>query len=538
VDTATSAASTPPPAAPIPSDAQLQASGALIGSIDIKVVDVFDPENPKESGKLFRAANYLHINTREGTVRPQLLFKPGERYSRRLLDETARNLRDRSYLEDASVTPIAYHPETNTVDLLVRVHDVWTLNPGASYSHSGGANHSGVQISEGNLLGMGKSVSVDRDQNVDRSAWKFAYGDPNLFSSRWTVDAVYGDTSDGSTQKLEIVRPFYSLDTRWSGGFQWNTDKRLEERFQKAVAVDQYLADRKDADAQLAWSTGLRNGNNNGPAWIERLSVGYHVNDQSFSADPEKGTLLVPENIRLHYPYIGLTWFQDDYVVVRNRDQIARTEDLYLGRKFDVRIGYASMSTGSDRNATVLTTTAQDAYQLGGRQFLLVKLGIEGRLESGQWRGTTFTGSLRYDVRQTAKAMFVAMLNHVQMDHPDDSQQLYLGSDEGLRGYDLRYRSGTGRTVLILEQRVYTDVQILRLLSVAGAAFIDAGKIHGENDPFSDGKSVFTDVGLGLRLGNIRSSGGDIFHIDLAYPINATGSDRKLQYSIVTKSGF
>jgi hypothetical protein len=334
------------------------------------------------------------------------------------------------------------------------------------------------------------------------------------------------------------VRPFYSLDTRWSGGFQWNTDKRREERFQKAIAVDQYLADRKDADAQLAWSTGLRSGENNRPAWIQRVSVGYHVNDQSFLPDPELGSKLVPGNIRLHYPYIGFTWFQDQYVVVRNRDQIARTEDLYVGRRFDIRLGVASNSSGSDRNATVITATAQDAYQLSERQFLLIKLGIDGRRESGQWRGTTFTGSLRYDVRQTAKAMFVAMLNHVQIDHPDDSQQLYLGSDEGLRGYDLRYRSGTGRTVLILEQRVYTDAQILRLLSVAGAAFIDAGKIHGETDPFSDGKSVFTDVGFGLRLGNIRSSGGDIFHLDIAYPINATGPDRKIQYSVMTKSTF
>jgi len=525
-------------AAAIPSDAELQTSGAVIGRIDIKVVDVFDPENPKESGSLFRLANTLHINTRDSTVRPQLLFAPGQRYSRRVLDETARNLRNRSYLEDATVMPIAYHPETNTVDLLVRVHDVWTLNPGASLSHSGGETRSGIQISEGNLLGLGKSVSVDRTNDVDRSVWKFAYGDPNLFSSRWALDTAYGDTSDGSTKQLSIMRPFYSLDTHWSGGITSNTDVRREERFRQGVAIDQYRADRKMADAQLGWSTGLRHGDNDRPDWVQRVLVGYRIDEQSFSPDPERGTTLLPENLKLHYPWLGLQWFEDHYVVVRNRDQIGRTEDLFLGRSFKVMVGLASSSTGSDRNAVVVTATAQDAYQLGARQFLLVKLGIDGRHESGQWHATTFSGSLRYDVRQTAKAMFVAMLNHVHMEHPDLSQQIFLGSDEGMRGYDLRYRSGSERTVFTAEQRFYTNIQILRLLSVGGAAFVDIGKISGDTDPLADNKRILTDVGFGLRFGNIRSSGGDIFHVDVAYPINAIGPDRKVQYSVTTKSTF
>ena len=86
--------------ADMPSDEQLHASGATIGQIYIKVVDVFDPEIPKESGALYRAANFLHINTREQTVRPQLLFKPGDVYTLHVLEETARNLRARRYLEE------------------------------------------------------------------------------------------------------------------------------------------------------------------------------------------------------------------------------------------------------------------------------------------------------------------------------------------------------------------------------------------------------------------------------------------------------
>lgn len=526
------------PSADIPSDAQMQAKGTRIGRIDIKVVDVFDPENPKESGVLYRFANFLHINTRESTVRPQLLFEPGAPYSKRLLDETARNLRDRRYLEDATITPIAYHPDTNTVDLLVRVHDVWTLNPGATLSHSGGVSRSGFEITESNLLGWGKELSIEQSKDVDRSSWEFGYKDPNLLSTRWTLDANYATTSDGGKQSLNIMHPFYSLDTKWSGGFDWDSDKRLEERFDQGEVVDQYRAERRTGGAQVGWSTGLRNGENNRPAWIQRLTAGYRMKDEIFTPDPELGTLVLPESRKLRYPWIGMTWFQDHYVVVRNRDKIARTEDLFIGRKVDLSIGFASKSSGSDRNATLITALAQDAYQFGERQFGLFKLQIDGRREGGRWQGTTFTGQLRYDVRQTAKALFVTILNHEHIENPDASQQLYLGSDEGMRGYPLRYRSGTGNTVLVLEQRIYTDKQILRLLSVAGAAFVDVGKVHGQLNTGTDGRSTFADIGFGLRLGNIRSSRGDMFHLDLAYPINATGEDRKIQYTVVTKATF
>lgn len=522
----------------IPDDAQLQASGARIGRIDIKVIDVFDPENPKESGTLYRVANFLHIDTREATVRPQLLFKPGEPYSRHALDETERNLRARRYMEDASITPVAYHADTNTVDLLVRVHDVWTLNPGASYGHSGGESSSGAQISESNLLGWGKSISVARTRDVDRSAWKFAYNDPNLLSTRWELAAAYSDTSDGGARALKVTHPFYSLNTRWSAALETANEERMDQRFEQGVAVDQYFVEQKSLGVQGGWSTGLRGGDDNHPAWIQRWSLGYRIDERTYRPDPVLGTLVLPEDSHLRYPWLGLSWFQDSYVVTRNRDQIMRTEDLYMGRSFKIRLGYAAKSSGSDSNATLLGMAFQDAFRLGERQFMFANLGIDGRRESGRWQGTTFTAGLRYDLRETAKSMLMVSLNHAHVENMDESQQLFLGSDEGMRGYPLRYRSGTERSVLVVEQRVYTDKQILRLLSVAGAAFVDVGDIRGQTTASPDGRHTFTDVGFGLRLGNIRSSRGDIFHFDVAYPLNATGDDRKLQFSVVTKSSF
>ncbi len=82
----------------IPSDAKLEADGAIVGAVFIDNQNIFDPNDPKDNTKLFRLADRLHIKTRARVVRAQLLFKPGDKYSRRLLDESERILACRQLL--------------------------------------------------------------------------------------------------------------------------------------------------------------------------------------------------------------------------------------------------------------------------------------------------------------------------------------------------------------------------------------------------------------------------------------------------------
>jgi hypothetical protein len=68
-----------------------------------------------------------------------------------------------------------------------------------------------------------------------------------------------------------------------------------------------------------------------------------------------------------------------------------------------------------------------------------------------QSRQAAFYGSIALDRLGTAAA-------------PD---QLQLGGDTGLRGYPLRYQEGEKRALFTLEQRVYTDWYLFRLVRVA-----------------------------------------------------------------------
>lgn len=530
--------------AAVPSDEELETAQARIGDIEIRVGDVFDTANPRENKAPYRLANFLHIDTRDGAIRAQLLFKSGQVYSRHVLDETARNLRSRHYLNDASVEPLRYDTATNTVDVLVKVRDVWTLNPGASYGRSGGVNHSGLQLEEGNLLGYGKSLSLGHARNVDRNVWQWDYYDPNVLSSRWELNARYADASDGGLKGLNIAHPFYALDTRWGATVDATHEERIGRRYEMGAVTAQYRLQREAYGAQFGWSAGLRDG------WVRRWWLGYRIEHRHFEPVPldtmpiNSSSTWAPPDVNLAYPLLTLNWLEDRYEVQTNRDQVGRTEDVYYGRNFAMTVGYAAPFFGADRRAWMINTRIQDGYHLGERQSLFGSIGLVGRLEHGDWRAMTLLSNLRYDYRWNRRALFTASVNDAYAKRPDPNQQLYLGGEDGMRGYPLHFRSGTHTTLLSLEQRAYTDWQILRLLTVGGAVFFDVGHVGGRDSSMAaeDGAPhrarTFKAVGLGLRLGNIRSSSGEVFHIDIARPLDAVAGHDRLQLVISTKQSF
>src|SRR5678816_4252127 len=100
--------STQPVANASPSFTELEAAQARIGEVRVRTEDVFDTQDPKEAGALYRWANALHIQTRTGVIENALLFKRGDPVSVAVIDETERLLRGERYLYDVQIRPTAY----------------------------------------------------------------------------------------------------------------------------------------------------------------------------------------------------------------------------------------------------------------------------------------------------------------------------------------------------------------------------------------------------------------------------------------------
>src|SRR5262245_61237396 len=171
----------------VPTDDELERSGARIGTIVLDSRPLFDFEHADENTSLSRLANRLHIQTREGTIEDQLLFKPGDPFRAALLQESARILRDTRYLRDAVIRPVAFHD--GVVDVEVTTQDVWTFNPGFSVGRKGGKNTGGVEVEDLNFLGTGTQLGLGFVSGVDRDSKSIYYRDRQLGSSWWDLAA-------------------------------------------------------------------------------------------------------------------------------------------------------------------------------------------------------------------------------------------------------------------------------------------------------------------------------------------------------------
>lgn len=516
----------------LPDDATLEASGARIGEVRIRALDIFDTTKPAENTTLFRTANRLHLNTLESTIRDRLLFKPGEPYRAQKLKESERLLRDTRFLFDAIVTPLRY--QDGIIDVEVVTRDVWTLNPGVSFGRSGGKSTSGFELEELNLLGRGIQLNIKQKQEVDRDVTAFRFVDPQIGRSWWSVRAEYEDNSDGSAERFLLDHPFYSLDTRWAGGISLESVDQIDSRYALGERVGEYRSETRRDTAYIGRSTGLVDG----AAW--RGSIGFTRDDNRFSA--VSGTLLptvVPTDRKLAYPWIQVEWLQDDFRTLRNRDQIERTEDRQYGWRVTGRVGYATTGLGSDRNAMIFDSRLTKGFEIDERSALLLDAALAGRFESGNFVDTFLRSSLRYYRRHSEQRLLFAALTVDAGERLDSDRNVTLGGDNGLRGYPLRYQQGEGRWIATVEQRWFTTWYPFRLFHVGAAAFADIGSVWGEDYSGQRRASrILSDVGVGLRLGNSRSALGNVLHIDLAFPLNADKSIKNVQLLIETKSSF
>jgi hypothetical protein len=515
----------------IPSGQELEAAGAVIGEIRVVVGDIFDPSVRGEGGWLYRTANRLHVETRPKVIRNQLLFRSGEPYSDRLVQETERILRSNDFLYDASIRPYAF--DGRTVDLEVRTRDTWTLNPGINFSRQGGANETAIEIEEKNLLGNGQKLSFGWADDVDRESLNFEFFDPHFLSTWTRFGIVYSDADDGDTKALRLDRPFYALDTRRAGGLYLFDSIRNEPRYAYGDKIGEFQQDQQYAEIHGGWSAGWRDG------WVRRWTAGVTYDRSRFATVPDEalgGPL--PEDRELVYPWLGFDLVEDVYEERLNQDQIQRTEDVLLGLRAGARIGFAADAFGSDRDALMLSIYAQDGWDFGRERSLFATVVGSGRVEDSGLRNGMLTAEARLYARTSAKTKFFATVNGTVVEDLDDDRQLLLGGEEGLRGYPLRYQAGTARALLTLEERYYTGWYPFRLFHVAAAAFFDMGRTWGTDVTGATSDGLLKDVGLGLRLGSSRSAFGNVVHIDLAFPLDGGDDIDSVQFVIETKARF
>ena len=495
-----------------------QRPNLIIGTIEVNTGDIFELSNPKESRKIHQVANKLHVKTKPRVIRRQLLFKQGDTFKQRVLEESARLIRANRFIKDVEITP--FEVCRNSVNIKVKTNDRWTLAPGLSFGQSGGKNKSGIEFQENNLFGLGKSLSINYKNNIERHETVLSYSDEQLLGSRLHLFAAGISNSDGNGYQLDLSLPYYSLDNKRTWGTKNASIQQENSIYSNGDVIDKVTVDDKLHSIFRGWSKGLKNGS------VRRLKVGWNYSETQYGQQ---------KPITQSYPWFEYEYIKEQFTTRTNFKSMGEVEDIPLGLQYSFEVGLLNTEFGSSENHIKLASRVSKGYEfknsLGFIQSDITSYFGEGRLQGDtlNLKGELFTfndhGSDLYFSGD------LQIKNNLQL-----GEQLLLGGETGLRGYPTGYQDGTKSVVFTAEKRFHFDWYPYQLAKFGAVVFADAGTAwDGDNNNKAE---ILSDVGFGLRIIPTRTSKTKALHLDFAFPLDAGKNVDGLQITLKTQQNF
>lgn len=197
--------------------------GKYIRNINIETIDPFgySSGDKKEKSRWYDwFTNHLHSNTKISTVNNYLLFKKGEEYNAQKMYESERLLRAMPFINRVNISISDSTSTRDSIDVVVKVLDSWSLKPRASYSGS----KIGLGVTEENLLGLGHDLDFlyRNDSKEKQDYFLGSYTAYNLWGSYINAQ-ILGERDFYKNERinLNVKRDFFSPLTKWAGGFSF-----------------------------------------------------------------------------------------------------------------------------------------------------------------------------------------------------------------------------------------------------------------------------------------------------------------------------
>ena len=518
----------PAAAAPAP----LLPAGLVINSIKIESNNVFHTESPPENKLLYRAANGIHIRTREPVIMRELLFEVGDEYDPLLIEETERNLRTLPFIRRAEIT--ATVNELGTVDVLVRTYDSWTLEVVASFKRAGGATNIKTGIADHNIAGQGKSISAVFNRDGTAETKTFGYQDLQFLHYQrlqYSMTAVATPTS--KHYNTGLIRPFYASIAPKSYGatidYVKGTYTTYDTNGLAAGAVAQTVSE-AEIDYGIAIATSTER--------TQRIKFGILHHHENYEPIPGQGTGPMPNRAQLGFLKLGGEWEELDFLTVRRIQKFTHDEDINLGFGIFPTMAWAPAvhALGTTGAQFVPAVTMHKGFTWSD-QLLLLNSGYSSKYVNGGNTNRIASMNASYFVRGLK---YQTLAFHSGLDlgwHLDPGAPLALGELNGLRGYGLSEFKGDRRFLFNIEDLIFVWDELYRLLDVGAVAFYDSGYAWPAASPVKLG-DLKNSVGMGLRLAPSRSSGNEPVRIDLAYALSDNQSRSRWSLSILAGQAF
>lgn len=510
------------------SSAQTESPFPRIRSIVIDHQPVFAPDERLDEIPLlpdltfiFDLANLLHIDTKEKVIRRELLLKEGDPADPLLIAESERNLRGLPYVRQVKIVTAPASP--GEVDLRVLAQDTWTTQPRAGFRFGGGTSRASFGIVESNVLGYGKRIRLLYRKGLDRSSSLFEYGDPRILGSRFAASGTYQNTSDGRVVDANFEYPFFSFETPWAGGTAYSgvrENQRLFDHFgdeslrvrHKGEVFDATIAHRLESSTAEV---------------VDRIGLLYHRDEDTFHGAADTDPTLVPIDRRQSAPAILFHREVVHFVQEKHFEVFDRVEDFNLGNIFEGTFGYSWRALDALVDEPIVRVVDRQGFDLGPGRKLFLYGQFAGRYHDGDLRNAVLDleGLSYYRVNFLYEHTLVTRLKLDLARNLDRDAQIFLGNDNGLRGFDTRQFAGEKRFIFNLEDRIFFVNDLFHLVSLGMVVFFDSGYVWDRNQTV-DFRRLATSAGIGLRVDALRGAGEALFRLDLAVPITSGGTGR------------
>jgi len=500
--------------------------GKIIRQINIVTLDPFGysivDTIVSPQGFLAKTGNNLHIKSLPIAIRNLLLIKRNQVFDSLLVKESERLVRTRDYLLDVSFFVSSVSARSDSVDISIRVLDIWSIIPQGSASFSSFT----IGLTDNNFLGMGHTFQNVYGRQYEKKVSSFStdYAIPNINNSYIGARLHYDMLGKESfNRQVALDRPFFSPFAKWAAGVNFMQQFRHDSIHANSLLL---ISQPIRFNLQDYWGGSaiqLYKGNSEYVRTTNLIAAARFLRVRYLEKPEEQmDSLHQYANEHLYLGSIGIStrkYVQDRYIF-----KFGITEDVPIGKALSLTGGFqarnnqvrpyvgARVSFGNYYPWGYLSTNVEYGT------FLETSHLQQGILSAGMVYFTGLKEIGRWKFRQFVKPQ-LALGTHLF-----SSDTLSMNDGHGLDGFNVSGLSGTGRLLLTLQTQAYTPWNLvgfrfgpffnLTLLGMLG----DSSTPNGQN-------KLYTQIGFGVLIKN-ENLVLNAFQLSIAFYPSIPGLDQ------------
>ncbi len=477
-----------------------QYTGKIIRQIDVSVVDVFGGSvyNPLDSERTWieDAGNSVHMDTKGWLIKNMLIFSEGDVFIPYYIQESERIIRLSPYIYDVRIIPQKISNNSDSIDIMVFVQNIWTINGGASLNMS--KKSGAVSFSDLNFLGFGNEFDVGL--KVDKKFingwdWDGSYLVNNIGNTFISSDLYYESDQNNQEYGLKVSRDFISPVINWGGGVGqlWHNKRFIDSIFTGKFA--RYSSQ----DYWLGYAFNVFPGDKTENKQ-NNFNIAGRVTQTSYSLKPKHDTTkLFQDNIFFlaRIGYSDVEYHQDQYIF-----GLGKTEDVPLVKTGELLVGYKK---GQTSDSPYLGLKFGYSFLMNDESYLYNKLQIGSFLKNNQWQNlstfleTMYFSRLYVSGRWKWRHYIGGRLSY-NYDPARLLDVLNINNENGIRGFSDAELVGNKKLLVNYEANFFVPIKVLGF-KFAVITFADLGLIALNNSYLLTSK-LYQGYGFGLRIKN------------------------------------